>query len=331
MAQIVLILGESGTGKSASMRNFANGEIALVNIGKKPLPFRGQFNTLNSCDFDEISEFIQSVNEKIIVVDDAQYLMAFQYMRRIKENGWDKFNEIQSDFFNLIEVAKNLPDDNIVFFLSHIETRDDGRQKIKTIGKMLDEKITIEGMFTVVLKTYVSDGKYYFVTQNSGMDTVKSPIDMFPSITIDNDLKYVAEKIKNYYYMDGAKTDAEMQAADAAVKTEVDPTEKKPRRRRSRTEEPVTSTVDDGKPERSNVASEDMYFYHPESDSYLMVKKGEDMPSGMDFEMCELITKERYDEGISKQSAAEAAVTSQPKRRRRRNRTEEIEPEEIPF
>lgn len=232
MAQIVLILGESGTGKSASLRNFQNGEIALVNIGKKSLPFRGNFNTINSCDFDEISKFVQSVPEKIIVVDDAQYLMAFQYMRRIKENGWDKFNEIQSDFFNLIELAKSLPDDKIVFFLSHIETKDDGRQKIKTIGKMLDEKITIEGMFTVVLKTYVSDGKYYFVTQNSGMDTVKSPIGMFPSITIDNDLKYVAEKIKNYYYMDGAKTDAEMQAADEAVKTEVNPSEKKSRRRR---------------------------------------------------------------------------------------------------
>ncbi|WP_307745908.1 AAA family ATPase [uncultured Phascolarctobacterium sp.] len=232
MAQIVLILGESGTGKSASLRNFQNGELALVNVGKKPLPFRGTFNSVNSDDFNEISKFVQSVPEKIIVVDDAQYLMAFQYMRRIKENGWDKFNEIQSDFFNLIELAKSLPDDNIVFFLSHIETKDDGRQKIKTIGKMLDEKITIEGMFTVVLKTYVSDGKYYFITQNSGMDTVKSPIGMFPSITIDNDLKYVAEKIRNYYYMDGAKTDEEMKAADEAVKAEVNPAEKKSRRRR---------------------------------------------------------------------------------------------------
>lgn len=236
MAQIVLILGESGTGKSTSMRNFKSGEVALVNVGKKPLPFRGKFNTLNSCEFSEISRFVQSADEKIIVVDDAQYLMAFQYMRRLKENGWDKFNEIQSDFFNLIELAKSLPDDKIVFFLSHIETKDDGRQKIKTIGKMLDEKITIEGMFTVVLKTYVADGKYYFVTQNSGMDTVKSPIDMFPSVTIDNDLKYVAEKIRNYYYMDGAKSDDEMQEADQVVKADVNPAEKKSRRRRKAAE-----------------------------------------------------------------------------------------------
>lgn len=250
MAQIILILGESGTGKSASLRNFKQNEIALVNVGKKPLPFRSNFNTLNSCDFEEIKKFMESVSEKIIVVDDVQYLMAFQYMRRIKENGWDKFNEIQSDFFNLIEAAKNLPDDNIVFFLSHIETKEDGRQKIKTIGKMLDEKITIEGMFTVVLKTYVSDGKYYFITQNSGMDTVKSPIDMFPSVTIDNDLKYVAEKIKNYYYMDGAKTDDEMKTVDESVKADVDPAAKKPRRRRKSDEaETVTTTVVDNKGE----------------------------------------------------------------------------------
>lgn len=232
MAQIVLILGESGTGKTTSLRNFQTGEMAIVNVGKKALPFRGKFTMLNSDKFIEISKFVQEAKEKIIVVDDAQYLMGFQYMRRIKENGWDKFNEIQSDYFNLIEIAKNLPDDKIVFFLSHLETKDDGRQKVKTIGKMLDEKITIEGMFTVVLKTYVSDGNYYFTTQNSGMDTVKSPLGMFPSVIIDNDLKYVAEKIRNYYYMDGAKTDEEMKDADEAVKTEINPDEKPKRRRR---------------------------------------------------------------------------------------------------
>lgn len=330
MAQIVLILGESGTGKSTSMRNFQSGEIALVNIGKKPLPFRSKFNTLNSSEFSEISKFMQSVDEKNIVVDDAQYLMAFQYMRRLKENGWDKFNEIQSDFFNLIELAKSLPDDKIVFFLSHIETKDDGRQKIKTIGKMLDEKITIEGMFTVVLKTYVADGKYYFITQNSGMDTVKSPIDMFPSVTIDNDLKYVAEKIRNYYYMDGAKTDDEMKEADAVVKAEVDPTEKKSRRRR-KTAEPVEEKKEEIPPADNweitdkFVAAEDMYFYHAESDCHFIVKKGEELPKGVDC--AERISKEDYEAAISK-----AKVEEQPKTRRRRRRTaDEVAPEEIPF
>lgn len=238
MAQIVLILGESGTGKSASMRNFKAEEIALVNVSGKPLPFRGKFESVNGTDYDEIKSFIEKTDKKIIVIDDAQYIMAFQFMRRIKEVGWDKFNEIQSDFFNLIEAAKALPDDKIVIFLSHIETKENGQQKIKTIGRMLDEKITIEGMFTVVLKTYVSDGKYYFVTQNSGMDTVKSPIGMFPSSVIDNDLQYVVEKIRNYYYMDGAVSDEEMAKADEEVKTEVVPEEKpkrKTRRRKNRT------------------------------------------------------------------------------------------------
>ena len=238
MAQIVLILGESGTGKSASIRNFNPDEIALVNVSGKPLPFRGKFESVNGTDYDEIKSFIEKTDKKIIVIDDAQYIMAFQFMRRIKEVGWDKFNEIQSDFFNLIEAAKALPDDKIVIFLSHIETKENGQQKIKTIGRMLDEKITIEGMFTVVLKTYVSDGKYYFVTQNSGMDTVKSPIGMFPSSVIDNDLQYVVEKIRNYYYMDGAVSDEEMAKADEEVKTEVVPEEKpkrKTRRRKNRT------------------------------------------------------------------------------------------------
>lgn len=254
MAQIVLILGESGTGKSASMRNFDTADVALVNVGKKPLPFRGQFETLISSDADEIINFMKKTDKKVIVIDDAQYIMAFQYMRRMRETGWDKFNDIQGDFFNVLDAAKELDENKIVFFLSHLETKDDGRQKIKTIGKMLDEKITIEGLFTVVLKTYVADGKYYFVTQNSGMDTVKSPIGMFPAVTIDNDLKYVAEKIRNYYYMDGAMGDEEMAKADEAVKGDADPTEKKRRTRKSRSEEKqetVTMTIANQKGEET--------------------------------------------------------------------------------
>lgn len=218
MATITLILGESGTGKTASLRNFKAGEVAVINTAGKPLPFRAKFETLdNTTDFRRIAQFMDDTQAKIIVVDDCQYIMSFQYMRRLRENGWEKFNDIQSDFFNLIEFAKKLPDDVTVYFLSHLETKEDGRQKIKTIGKMLDEKITLEGMFTTVLKTYVADGKYYFLTQNSGMDTVKSPLGMFPTLAIDNDLKYVDDKIRNYYELDGAKSDAEIAKADDAA------------------------------------------------------------------------------------------------------------------
>ena len=221
MAIKTLILGESGTGKSTSLRNFKSEDICYINPAKKPLPFKGKFEALTgNLDVRNIIKFIKKSNKKIIVIDDAQYLMAFQYMHRLRESGWDKYNDIQSDFFMLIDLADQLGEDVTVYFLSHIEVKEDGRQKIKTIGKMLDEKITIEGMFTTVLKTYVSDGKYFFLTQNSGNDTVKSPINMFPTFAIDNDLKYVDEKIRNYYEIGEFKSDEEMKVEDEKVKNE---------------------------------------------------------------------------------------------------------------
>ena len=215
MGMPILILGESGTGKTTSLRNFKEGDIALVNVTGKALPFRGNFEMLkNTTDASKILRFMRETKSKRIIIDDCQYIMSFQYMRRIKENGWEKFNELQSDFFNIIDAVSSLPDDVLVYFLSHLETKDDGRQKIKTIGKMLDEKITIEGMFTTVLKTHVSDGKYYFLTQNSGSDTVKSPLGMFADFAIDNDLKYVDEKIRNYYQIGEYRSDEEIAKAD---------------------------------------------------------------------------------------------------------------------
>lgn len=238
MAIKTLILGESGTGKSTSLRNFNSDEICYINPAKKPLPFKGKFESLTgTIEFAKISTFIRASNKKIIIIDDAQYIMAFQYMYRLRENGWDKYNEIQSDFFMLIDMVDSLPDDVTVYFLSHLQTNDDGRQKIKTIGKMLDEKITVEGMFTTVLKTHVSDGKYYFLTQNSGTDTVKSPMGMFPTFAIDNDLKYVDEKIRNYYEIGDFKSDEEMQELDLQVKN--DELEKAPNGRIKRTRKKV--------------------------------------------------------------------------------------------
>lgn len=224
MGMPILILGESGTGKTTSLRNFNDGEIALVNVTGKALPFRGNFEMLkNTTDASKILRFMRETAAKRIIIDDCQYIMSFQYMRRIKENGWEKFNELQSDFFNIIDAVSALPDDVLVYFLSHLETKDDGRQKIKTIGKMLDEKITIEGMFTTVLKTHVSDGKYYFLTQNSGSDTVKSPLGMFADFAIDNDLKYVDEKIRNYYQIGDYRSDEEIAKADeAAARPEIE-------------------------------------------------------------------------------------------------------------
>lgn len=224
MAQKVLILGDSGTGKSASLRNFKPEEVLIINAAGKPLPFKNHFECVNP-SFDKLSQDVltamDKTDKKVIVIDDAQYIMSFQYMRRIKEGGWDKWNDIQGDFFNIIKACDYMPDDVIVYFLSHIQRDDEGREKIKTMGKMLDEKITIEGLFTTVLKTNVVDGTYCFVTQNNGRDTVKSPIGMFDNYAIDNDLKYVDTKIRNYYEIgDDFVSDEEIAKMDQEAKKE---------------------------------------------------------------------------------------------------------------
>lgn len=222
-AQKLLVIGESGTGKSTSLRNCDPAVTALVNPVGKALPFKGsaKFETLNNeTDSDKIISFMKrqaKEGKKLLVVDDFQYILAVPYMNRIKESGWDKWNDFGANYFDIIEVCKDLPEDVVVAYLSHGETLESGLFTVKLIGKMLREKITIEGLFTVVLRTMVSEGKYYFITQNSGKDTVKSPMGMFPAYSIDNDLAYVADKIRNYNEVGDYKTDAVMQQADAAA------------------------------------------------------------------------------------------------------------------
>ena len=198
----VMILGESGTGKSASLRNFQPGEVAIINVAGKPLPFRTRLKTYISDDYNQVTAAIRGYvgkGAKSIVIDDSQYLMADEFMRRAKENGFQTFTDIGKNYFDLISLVKTLPDDRIVYFLSHLTTDDQGRERCKTIGKLLDEKITVEGLFTIVLKTQVKDGHYYFSTQNNGMDTVKSPIGMFEDSLTENDLKTIDLTIREYY------------------------------------------------------------------------------------------------------------------------------------
>ena len=204
MAVIVLIIGESGTGKSTSLRNFKKGEASIVNVSKKPLPFKNDLAMLKSDNYKEIETILKRANSKSIIIDDAQYLMAFEYMHRAKEKGFEKFTDIGSNFFNLTQTALSLPDDKIVYFLSHIERTKDCSEKCKTIGNMLDEKITLEGLFTIVLKTVVTlDGsnqrQFCFATINNGSDTVKTPMGMFENALIPNDLKAVDTVIREYY------------------------------------------------------------------------------------------------------------------------------------
>lgn len=237
MAEKILIMGESGTGKSTSIRNCDPSITAIINPVGKPLPFRGskKFATLNGVtDSDQICEFMKTqakAGKKIIVVDDFQYILAIPFMNRIKETGWDKYNDFGANYFNIIDICKELPDDVCVYYLTHCETLENGLTTVKLIGKLLREKITIEGLFTIVLRTGVNEGKYYFFTQNSGKDTVKSPMGMFDAFSVDNDLAYIDAKIRNYYEFDDAKSDAEIKTMDEVKAGEVEKPEG--RRRRS--------------------------------------------------------------------------------------------------
>lgn len=236
MAQMVLIMGESGTGKSTSMRNCDPATTAVVNPVGKPLPFKGKYEMLNSVtESRKITKFMKeqaAAGKKLLVVDDFQYILSVPYMNRIKENGWDKWNDFGANYFEIIEVCKELPEDVVVAYMTHTETLENGVTTIKLIGKLLREKITIEGLFTIVLRTGVNEGKYYFYTQNSGKDTVKSPMGMFPAYAIDNDLNYVADKVRNFYEVGEYKTDAEMGQADAAVASDLEKPDSKGRRAR---------------------------------------------------------------------------------------------------
>lgn len=252
MAIPVLILGESGTGKSASLRNFEPDDLKVINVANKPLPFKNKFESISTDDYRTIIKELKLNKKKVAVIDDAQYLMANEFMRRATERGFDKFTEIAQNFWTLVNTVKDLPADQVVYFLAHIERDANGNEKIKTIGKLLDEKITVEGMFTIVLKTNVTDGVYSFITQNSGHDTVKSPIGMFPSIVIDNDLKYVDEKIRNYYEIGDFLTDEEMKEIDeAAKKDDIPIADEKPKRgrKRAKKEEPENTLQEEKKEE----------------------------------------------------------------------------------
>ncbi len=239
MAIKTLICGLSGTGKSTSIRNLK--DVAVVNPVNKPLPFKNHFEMLNGVtESAEIIKFMKSTKCKTIIVDDFQYLLSIPYMRRIKESGWDKYNDFASNYFDIITVCDELPDDVTVYFMTHTETLEDGTETVKLIGKLLREKICIEGLFTTVLKTMVNDGKYYFITQNNGRDNVKSPLGMFESYAIDNDLAYVDAKIRSYYEVgDNFLTDEEMAEIDEINKREEiePPKPRSERKRRGQAEE----------------------------------------------------------------------------------------------
>ena len=199
MAIPVLILGESGSGKSASMRNFEPDEVGIFNVASKPLPFRKKLPKVNGATYRTIINGLNKPKLKRYVIDDSQYLMAFEMFDRAKEVGYNKFTDMALNFRNLVQfIISGVPDDVIVYFLHHTETTPEGKIKAKTVGKMLDEKLTLEGLFSIVLLCETDGSNHKFITQSDGYTTCKSPMDMFP-MEIDNDLKLVDKTIREYY------------------------------------------------------------------------------------------------------------------------------------
>ena len=195
----VLILGESGSGKSCSLRNFSKDEVVIYNVAGKPLPFKKQLNKADNATYSQIKTNMKKGNFKTYVIDDSQYLMAFEMFDKAKEIGYNKFTDVALNFRNLVDfVIKETPNDTIVYFLHHTETTDTGKVKAKTSGKMLDNQLTLEGLFSIVLLCKTDGQEHYFETQSDGYTTCKSPMEMF-DIKIDNDLKMVDDKIREYY------------------------------------------------------------------------------------------------------------------------------------
>lgn len=229
MAELIGIVGNSGSGKSTSIRNLDPNSTFIINVTGKPLPLKGfkkNYKPLsqdketkkvignlynNVSDVTKIAQMLKVVDKtrpeiKTVIIEDAQYIMSFEAMDRASEKGYEKFIQMASNFYSVLKECMNMRDNLKVFILTHAENLGDGfnpNYKIKTIGKMIDTMITVEGLFTYVFFTAIlkdPEGKseYKFVTQSDGTTTAKSPMGCFEELYIDNDLQYIIEKIDEY-------------------------------------------------------------------------------------------------------------------------------------
>ena len=200
MGVAVLILGDSGSGKSTSLRNFEPDEVGILNVMGKPMPFRKKMKVANHANYGTVQQTLKANNLKAYVIDDAGYLMSLENFRRAKETGYQKFTDMALNFERVIEWATQTDDDTIVYIMMHYDRDADGRMKPKTIGKMLEEKFCIEGACPIVIQSTIVDGKHVFVTKGDGYNAAKAPMDMLPEV-MDNDLKAVDTAIRDYWGM----------------------------------------------------------------------------------------------------------------------------------
>lgn len=207
-------MGRSGSGKTYSLRNFKADEVGIISVEKGRLPFKSDLRVvkvptfdsdeakkmppaaINAAKYSWLETAIKAAKAKSIVVDDSQYLLVNELFDRAREKGYDKYVDMAANFRSLIHHVNELEEaDKIVYFLHHSETDADAREKAKTIGRMIDEKLVLEGCFDVVI--YCADQKFY--TQAAGMSTAKTPEGMFGEVEIPNDLKAVDDAIREYW------------------------------------------------------------------------------------------------------------------------------------
>ena len=194
-----MILGATGSGKTYSIKNFDVDEVGIFSVEKGRLPFKKKFKVAKNAKYQTIFQVLSDPKLKTYVIDDSQYLLVNEFFDRAKETGYQKFTDMALNFRNLIHyIYREMPDDVIVYFLHHTEI-DDGKVTAKTIGKMLKEKLTVEGCFDIVLMAESDGVDHMFLTQSDGYTTCKSPEEMFDALKIPNDLKAVDDKIREYY------------------------------------------------------------------------------------------------------------------------------------
>ena len=205
----VLLIGQSGSGKSTSLRNFKGDEVAVVNVLGKPLPFKSDIKAGKCDDYATILKAIASTPKKTIVIDDANYLITNEFMNKSSVKGFDKYNEMGNNFFNLINGIKNIQGGKTVYLIMHEDTDENGNVKPKTIGKLLDDKVNIQGMFTICIRSMFDNGNYIFRLKTNGQDCVKTPFGMFESDSMENDLKEFDKVVREYYELDKEKNENE--------------------------------------------------------------------------------------------------------------------------
>ena len=204
----VLILGESGSGKTYSLKNFDPAEVGIFSVRKGTLPFpEGRnFKIARNADYEMIKKVLQKPSLKTYVVDDSQFLMVNEFFRKANDTGYQKYTSIGKNFSDLFEfIAYHVPDDVIVYFLHHTQVGNDGRLKAKTVGQMLDNYLTLEGCTDICLLCQTDGANHYFITQSDGSNTAKSPEGMF-ELKIPNDLAAVDKRIREYWGLNKEET-----------------------------------------------------------------------------------------------------------------------------